>query len=326
MNVDVVALAILWFLLILAVKQASKALGFELKLIEFLRFSKLFLVLIEAAILAFFMMKDELALLISNYVVSPLFSTTLSAIGIYSIRKIPLIFRRKNEIKDLMMSCFKCSFRELLRNYIKCLSFLIIPLYVLLPFILIFGVIKLQMDPLRIPFILAVSSFMSICFSIEGLRMSMEGCSFSRRGALWKWITTIERGNLREILMNIVLPYFLLEIFSSLGISSPFHDALELIFLGPPFPVLSMVFVYCSLREQIPSGAPEKVLTCLLYLLVVGASIPLILASGILPDLIYFQIVTLACLERRLKGDLTRELVSTAVISAYLLIAFSLLS
>jgi hypothetical protein len=302
-----------WIVAILAVaKYLPEILGIQpMNLTDFLIFSQLFLMLIEAAILTI-SCRDWLFLSVVRYAVTPLLSANFLAIGLYSSYKAYLtIIKRRRAIAE----CLK--YPNSLKDLMKLTSIFFIPFYLILPPLLAAGSITILLDDSYQQMVMVISSLIVLYFSLEGLKAAMDE-SPRRMRRLWKWVTTLERGDVREILLNIIIPYAILSSVAGI-LGSPLYELIQLIVLGPPFSVLSVIFV----RYILGGDGIKLLMTLLLCSLIVSASSSLLLASGKIPDLIYFQIVSLASLNRYLKRrPLLKEFLNLILILFFLLIIY----
>jgi hypothetical protein len=312
--IQILILTLGWIIAILAVaKYFPEILGIKpMNLADFLIFSQLFLMLIEAVILTI-SCRSWLFLLVVRYAVTPLLSANFLAIGIYSsYRAYFTIIRRRKAIAE----CLK--YPNSPADLMKFISVFFIPLYLILPLLSVAGSIAILLDNSYQQMVMAISSLIVLCFSLEGLKAAM-GESPRRMRRLWKWVTTLERGDPREILLNIILPYATLSLIAGI-LSEPLYEFIQLIVLGPPFSVLSVIFVRYILIG-LKDGIIRLLIMLLLCSLIVSSSSSLLLASGKVSDLIYFQIVFLASVNKHLiKRPLLKEFVNLIVILLFLLI------
>ena len=285
-----------------------KLLGLEpVGLLEFIAFIQYSLLLIEAVILTA-SCGDELLIAV-NYVVSPLLSANIFTISLYATYRMWIrLAERRKLILLLIKTCQKPS------DLMRCFSLLLLPLYLILPPLMVLISPFILLDPSLKPLNMVISSFIVICFSLEGLKLALNE---RPKGKLWRWLTSLERGDLKEILLNILLPYAGISLVSSFVKGFP-NEIIQLIVLGPPFSVLSLIFARSLLRDL--RDGVLMLVRVLLSLLVIGASISLILASGPVPDLIYLQIVAISSAGRYLakRSALMRELANLLMIILFL--------
>ena len=311
---QILILTLGWIVAILAAaKYLPEILGIKpMNLTDFLVFSQLFLFLIEAVILTI-SCGDWLFLSVVRYAVTPLLSANFLTIGLYSSYKVYLtVLKRRRAIAE----CLK--YPNSLIDLMKLISIFFLPIYLVLPLLLTAGSIEILLDDSYQQMIMVISSFIVLCFSLEGLKTAMSE-SPKRMRRLWKWVTTLERGDAKEIILNIIIPYAILSSISGI-LSSPLYEFIQLIVLGPPFSLLSVIFAKYILVE-LKDGIFRLLMTLLLCSLIISASSSLLLASGTIPDLIYFQIVSLASLDKHLmRRPLLKEFVNLIVILSFLLL------